>query len=106
MRGGECEGNMNEHEVAARLVADVEANLAWIQISAIAVGGILLIVSSFLFVRAYSALAEARILYARYSPAADGSAKRDQAQRQATPDNINKAGSPGKPALRHRRRLP
>ena len=97
---------MNEQEVAARLVADVEANLAWIQIGSIAVGSVLLIVSSFLFVRAYSALAEARVLYARYSPGADGSAKRQSAQRQATPQNISKAGSPGKPVLRTRRRLP
>jgi len=54
---------MEEQEVAARLVSDIEANMTWLQLGGITAAAVLALVGVVLAMRAYTVLSEARQLY-------------------------------------------
>lgn len=96
---------MEEGQVAALLISDVQAHFAWFQIAVFLAILVLIIVSITLSIRAYAALSEARILYFRASRLTAASAE-NAPPRIATPIAINAAGRPKKIRAYRGRTLP
>ena len=96
---------MEEQQVAALLVSDVQAHFAWFQFAVLFVVLILIIVSMTLAVRAYAVLSEARILYVRASEIGVRQGA-GSGPRVATADAINAAARGRKLRLGRGRTLP
>ena len=96
---------MEEQQVAALLVSDVQTHFAWFQFAVMFVVLVLIIVSMTLAVRAYAVLSEARILFSRVADAGAGREPR-VAPRIATSGAINAAVRGRKAPPGRRRTLP
>ena len=96
---------MEEQQVAALLISDVQTHFAWFQVAVLFVVLVLIIISMVLAIRAYAVLSEARILYARASAA--GAERASQSPgRIATAAAINAAMRGRKVRLGRGRTLP
>jgi len=83
---------MEEQEVAARLVSDIEANMTWLQLGGVAVTVTLAVIGIVLAMRAYAVLSEARALYWKASALSDA-AKNAGGARAALAAAIKAQGS-------------
>lgn len=97
---------MNEEQVAARLVADIETHMIWFHFAVLTIGCILILTAVFLSARAYAALSEARMIYFRGRLHESDGALRINAARRSTPENIAAAAIRRKATAQGRRTLP
>jgi hypothetical protein len=96
---------MEEQQVAALLLEDVETHFAWIVFGVLFVACALVVIASVLAARAYAALDETRILLHGVHDA--GNAKSTAGGgRVATPENINASTRRQKIRTRRGRSLP
>ncbi len=97
---------MDEQQVAALLVNDVQTHFAWFQFAVIFIALALILVSVALASRAYAALSEARILFYRASERDDGAVGARLSGRVATSETINAASRARKVRTRRGRTIP
>lgn len=96
---------MEEQQVAALLISDVTTYFAWFQFGVLFIVLALIIVSMILAIRAYTALSEARVLFAQASHIS-GESGPHTSQRVATAEAINAASRAKKMPSERGRTLP